>query len=329
MQASSTRIYGIIAREAPIAVLFRRGPSTVVQLIKWNLENDTFEKGQWLKGRIYERRSDLSPSGKYLIYFAAKHNRALACWTAISKPPHLTALALWEGMGSWGGGGLFDDEHHIQLNHMPTHMKLSDTFEVPNNVTIVPCGDDSGSGEDSPIMDKRMERDGWTIQQTGEENYDIDVYEIQDKLQAYQEEYGFMEGSQLWAEKYQEEREVKAKEKASVQPKYDCFMTLDPPDVHVKAHEDRILEMTTFGFHEKNGPTWPQEFRVLNKDGNELINLGKTDWADWDRNGDLLFSRDGLVMRAKKDDLTNPKQLIDLSKEKFAPISPTDEFRNW
>jgi cytochrome bd-type quinol oxidase subunit 2 len=26
--------------------------------------------GQWLKGRIYERRSDLSPDGKHLIYFA-------------------------------------------------------------------------------------------------------------------------------------------------------------------------------------------------------------------------------------------------------------------
>jgi hypothetical protein len=42
-------------------------------LIKWHLKSDTFEIGQWFKGRIYERRCDLSPSGELLAYFAAKY----------------------------------------------------------------------------------------------------------------------------------------------------------------------------------------------------------------------------------------------------------------
>ena len=57
--------------------------------------------GQWFKGRIYEKRCDLSPDGTKLIYFAQKINtRTLNdpkysyAWTAISRPPYLTALAL-------------------------------------------------------------------------------------------------------------------------------------------------------------------------------------------------------------------------------------------
>lgn len=204
MTEASTRIYGILAREAPIAVLFRRGPSGFVQLVKWNLNDDTFEHGQWLKGRIYERRADLSPSGKYLIYFAAKHKAPMYSWTAVSRPPFMTAIALWEGMGAWGGGGLFDSETHIQLNHSVMRMRLSETFKLPVDIEVVPCGEDSGSGEDSPIMDMRMERDGWQLKQSGEHCYKLDLFgqhETSRELEAIQEQFGFLEGGQIWAEK--------------------------------------------------------------------------------------------------------------------------------
>ncbi len=55
-------LYAILARDARTGVVFRRGPSRQVQLIRWDLRDDTFEHGQWFKGRIYERRCDLSPS---------------------------------------------------------------------------------------------------------------------------------------------------------------------------------------------------------------------------------------------------------------------------
>src|SRR3569832_1063297 len=73
MKQTSTSIFGILAREAPTGVLIRRGPSSQTQLIKWNLKDDTFEEGQWLKARVYERRCDLSPQGTLLIYFAATY----------------------------------------------------------------------------------------------------------------------------------------------------------------------------------------------------------------------------------------------------------------
>src|SRR5258708_40304808 len=96
------RAFGILARDAPLAVILRRGPSAWVQLIRWQTSSDIIEYGQWFNGRIYERRCDLSPDGKLFIYFAQKkNNKTMAdqdytyAWTAVSKPPYFTALALW------------------------------------------------------------------------------------------------------------------------------------------------------------------------------------------------------------------------------------------
>lgn len=67
------RVHAIIARERRYAVVFRRGPSKKVAVIGWDLNTDEFTLGQWFKGRIYEYRCDLSPDGRYLLYFAAKY----------------------------------------------------------------------------------------------------------------------------------------------------------------------------------------------------------------------------------------------------------------
>src|SRR5215217_8408632 len=67
---SFARIHVLLASEAPLGVVIRRGPSKHVCTIGWERSRDEFQLGQWLNGRIYERRSDLSPDGKHLIYFA-------------------------------------------------------------------------------------------------------------------------------------------------------------------------------------------------------------------------------------------------------------------
>ncbi len=158
----------LFARDVPTAVVFRRGPSDWFQLLKWNTANDAFERGQWFHGRLYERRSDLSPDGALLIYFAQKiTGRSLAdeeytyAWTAISKPPFLTALALWPKGDCWHGGGLFRDDTHVELNHTrdaarphPQHLPEGVHVALRENV----------QGEDEPLYADRLERDGWKLQ---------------------------------------------------------------------------------------------------------------------------------------------------------------------
>jgi hypothetical protein len=57
------RLHVLLARDSDNAVIIRRGPSRKTCVIGWERKSDTFRVGQWLHGRIYERRCDLSPDG--------------------------------------------------------------------------------------------------------------------------------------------------------------------------------------------------------------------------------------------------------------------------
>ena len=71
MSEFPARIHVLLASHAPLGLVIRRGPSKHVATVLWNRSRDDFQLGQWLKERIYERRSDLSPDGKHFIYFAS------------------------------------------------------------------------------------------------------------------------------------------------------------------------------------------------------------------------------------------------------------------
>lgn len=133
-QPSYCRLLVILATDAPKAVIIRRGPSRWARLTLWETDTDTFTDGQWFKGRIYEDRCDLSPDGLKFIYFASKQERYARpadgypeTWTAISKPPYFTALAMWSNFGTYGGGGYFLDNQTVchrsnetpHPNHLP------------------------------------------------------------------------------------------------------------------------------------------------------------------------------------------------------------------
>jgi hypothetical protein len=163
----STRLYAILARKSPKAVVFRRGPSKQVLVLGWDTESHEFRLGQWFKGRVYEQRCDVSPSGEKLIYFAAKYRAPHFTWTAVNRPPFLTALALWPKGDAWGGGGLFKDERTILLNHRANEMQLAEDFRFPKAMRLEAMGDHSGGGEDDPIHSIRLVRDGWVLKRKG------------------------------------------------------------------------------------------------------------------------------------------------------------------
>ena len=83
------RLHVLLARDSSKAVIIRRGPSRKTAVIGWDRKNDTFEVGQWLNGRIYERRCDLSPDGKHFIYFAMNgrwDSEVLGAWGQAEGP---------------------------------------------------------------------------------------------------------------------------------------------------------------------------------------------------------------------------------------------------
>lgn len=101
------RLYCIPAGRAPVVAVFRRGPSAWSHVGRWDLEEGRYEPGAWLGGRVFPRRSDLSPDGRWLCYFAHKpsatweHGEA---YVAVSKLPWLTALHAFRTCGTWSRG---------------------------------------------------------------------------------------------------------------------------------------------------------------------------------------------------------------------------------
>jgi len=103
------RLFVLLSQDRTRNIVLRRGPSRQVACFLWNRKNDTFELGQWLKGKVYDHRSDISPDGKHWIYLAMSAKNA-DTWTAVSRTPWFTALDYYP----WCG--LFLNNFSYQLN---------------------------------------------------------------------------------------------------------------------------------------------------------------------------------------------------------------------
>jgi len=155
------RLFVLIARDARTAVIFRHGPRKYTRLIRWDMATDHIEAGQWFKGSIFDRFADLSPTGNFLIYYASKHGGTPEAWTAISQPPYFTALALWPQARTESGGGLFETENKVLLNHREGETCLMDGFRLRNGLTIERRDWEAHRGTD--LYHVRLLRDGWTL----------------------------------------------------------------------------------------------------------------------------------------------------------------------
>jgi len=98
------QLYAIRAASAPVAlVIAHRG--AWFHLARWDLKTGKIDRGAWLKGRIYQRRSEVSPDGAFFCYFGMKGGRA---FHAVSRVPWLTALAWWPADDTYSRGWHFE-----------------------------------------------------------------------------------------------------------------------------------------------------------------------------------------------------------------------------
>lgn len=160
------RLHVVLARESRVGVVFRRGPSKQVCSFLWELDADTFSLGQWLNGRIYERRTDISPDGKLLIYFAMNGkwgSETGGSWTAISRAPWLKAISLYGKGDCWEGGGLFlsNNSYWINDRYFTRGRILSESREVSRVAGYSPP--EKFGAEDTGVYYPRLLRDGWRL----------------------------------------------------------------------------------------------------------------------------------------------------------------------
>lgn len=151
---ATARLHVLFARDAPVGVIFRRGPARQVRLILWRTDTDTFELGQWLKGDIQAEGAALSPNGRLLAYAAVNYARLnawhggqkdIAAWIAVSRPPYLTALGLWFiDWDFYGAATAFPDNQTLLVSK---EGRASDKHQVPKRYTIgsLPSGGVEGA----------------------------------------------------------------------------------------------------------------------------------------------------------------------------------------
>jgi hypothetical protein len=157
----SPRIYCIPATEAPVIAVFRRGPTNWSHVGGWDLAERRYEPGAWLGGRIFPRRSDLSPDGRVLSYFAHKPSATWGhgeAYVALSKLPWLTALYAFGTCGTWTRGYYFTEDGGCDN---PKHVKLPIRYGL-RSIPVVQFANERRRGwEEAPNSPPRDPNDIW------------------------------------------------------------------------------------------------------------------------------------------------------------------------
>ena len=266
MNASKTTTHAIVARDADLVIVLRRGPSRHVRLLRWDLRRDEVEGGQWLMGTVTFGACSLSPKGELLVYVARKGSRT---FTAVSRPPYFTALAFWESELPWTGGGFFVDDDHLVLGvthepnqgSLPPRLKISDIWSyLPwKGNALEPSSATFGEAVlATPAAHQHWQREG---------------------------------------------------------PRYRKASPRNP---------SLVLERD-------EPPGRAGSFRLVTA-GARIRELGSLDWADWAKDGTLLFGDAGRLYRRPlrdADELSDPSLVADLTAQPFEHIEAPEEARRW
>lgn len=160
------RLHVLTANNSPNAIIIRRGPSKRTCVLSWDLRTDDIIVSQWLSGRIYERRSDISPDGKYWIYFAMNgrwNSEVKGSWTAVALAPWLKAVSLFSKGDCWYGGGLFTGDRSYWLNQGCGHQVVTEAKELKRVSAYE--GLKYYGGECTSVYYNRLQRDGWRLRE--------------------------------------------------------------------------------------------------------------------------------------------------------------------
>jgi hypothetical protein len=170
VSTASCRLFVYLARESRVAVVLRRGPTDWARLSVWHTDSDTFEHGQWIKGRVYERRSDLSADGTLFAAFVrqsgGREPHGADTWIAVSRPPYFSALAVWFVGGTYHTGAFFPARSSLWLGfqsdtppdigHLPSWLSIA----PPRDISYI---DRTSEWTDRTVHFNRLLRDGWTL----------------------------------------------------------------------------------------------------------------------------------------------------------------------
>lgn len=287
------RLFVLLARNAPVGVILRRGPSKWVQMIKWHTDTDTFEAGQWIRARVYETSSHLSPNGEFIICDIRNDRNRIegigGKWTAVSKPPYFAALAVWT---AYSLGAYFVDDITLRIY---TDSKWLRVLSQPTEIRIIPDDEAQGFNE---INTEVTTAATWQEIQRGEDVTD----RLKDNLDLY-ERLDWAKGDG-WLTKY------------------------DPSSIIRRQVGTYAIEQHFYGHRFKSGRIY--KYGLVTVSNNLIYELKGANWADFDQQGRLVLARDGkLFSAALQHGEMVYTELADFNANKPEPVEAPDWAQRW
>jgi hypothetical protein len=217
-------------------------------------------------------------------------------WTAVSRPPYLTALASWPTARSWGGGGVFLSNEELYLNH-PGSRSAPHPDHRPQGLVVRDNGDRwCGGGE--PILNRRLERHGWQhIQEVNADNPFSRL--LRERIAS-----GLSLSDLEW-----------------------CSRITHASGVHRKhlIGARHVLTMTKLLVGYEAGYSF-----AVTAENDNTFHLQGASSADWDKAGRLAFVRDGKVFAAEiAESGIVERDLADFSGNKLEAIESPSWAREW
>lgn len=306
---SNARIEGIIARKANVAVVFRRGPSRETQMLLWDLNTDEVTPGQWIRGLVNIRQCDLTSDGKLLVagIYDANSRRTAASqvppsiaqgWTAISRPPYFTALALWFDASGNGGRWTSDRDLHLFTQALPDKGRLSSRIRLR-----VP-------GQAGTPFETRCRCDGW-VHTAGSTIVHI---------------------PRNWRE---DEKLMRTLMCAGISRETldQLLPSQFPMDVPIGGKTWELpfsggrLVRTQVGYDSD------ERLTLVEESGEVRVTLERPwnswAWLDLDGRGRVVYGDKGCLWAWKNFPQGEPKLVADLNANRFEPIPPPDWAREW
>lgn len=166
MKSSPPRLHILLANGCRKAIVFARGPSRRTAIFGWDRSSDVFAQYASVEGRVYEKRSDLSPNGEWLLYLQGNWKsgaRDYGSWTRLVKLPDFSTEESFGSNGTYDGGGIFvsDDGFWIHDHFEKQSLKQPSSegirrLRMPRN-EFTPCVGNLA------VYSCRMTRDGWVL----------------------------------------------------------------------------------------------------------------------------------------------------------------------
>lgn len=302
-------LYCILARDGRSAVVFRRGPSKRVLVLRWWLADDRIELGQWFIGRLCERSCDLSPDGNLLVYFAARHKGELPTWTAVSRMPYLTALVLWkcyvDGVGVFDTSRLVTLSTYVDAQAMTSNGRVRSPMsdaDLSRFLTVRRQSDrDPATSSIQSAGHGRLLRDGWTA--------------------AREAEYSTFGYSNPFLGRA-----------------YTSTQIYERPAPRGRSLTNPVVLSCRRFAVDGEPPLAPgfEEFLLRDNVGTKRV-FTDCSWVDWQATGDLVFARGGCLYRVAKrhvvdvaaDPLENAQLVADLRPMPFEQRPPPDWATRW